>query len=399
MLFLTIAGRINDISSRGVYEDLIRKFRDEGHDVYIATPTERRNNERTSLSNNDGVSFLRIHTLNITQTNPLEKGAATLLIEKQFKKAISKYFHNVRFDLILYSTPPVTFAGVIKYIKHRDSALSYLLLKDIFPQNAIDLGMIKREGILHRHFRKKEKELYSVSDFIGCMSPANVDFILKNNPEINPEIVEVNPNSIDPLDSLINHEHITEIKEKYKIPGNVTTFIYGGNFGKPQGIDFLLGTLNSYINDEKVFFVLAGAGTDYSRLGTWVKERRPNNVLLLYKLPKHEFDLLLQSGDVGMIFLDKRFTIPNFPSRLLSYLECKIPVIAATDKNTDLVKIMQENNFGLWSESGDLEGIRNNINRLSLDNALRLEMGRRGYEYLKDNYTVEKSYSIIMKHL
>jgi len=37
-----------------------------------------------------------------------------------------------------------------------------------------------------------------------------------------------------------------------------------------------------------------------------------------------------------MIFLDYRFQIPNFPSRLLSYMAAGMPVIVATDPNTDM---------------------------------------------------------------
>ena len=99
-----------------------------------------------------------------------------------------------------------------------------------------------------------------------------------------------------------------------------------------------------------------------------------------------------------MIFLDKRFSIPNFPSRLLSYLQFKLPVIAATDKNTDLGTILKENNFGLWSESGNIENINCNIIRLSQDPVLRLEMGQNGYDYLLKNYNVSNSYQTIIRH-
>ena len=73
----------------------------------------------------------------------------------------------------------------------------YLLLKDIFPQNAVDLGMFSKGGLLYRMFRKKEERLYQLSDYIGCMSPANVDYILRHNREVDIHRVEVCPNSIE----------------------------------------------------------------------------------------------------------------------------------------------------------------------------------------------------------
>jgi glycosyltransferase involved in cell wall biosynthesis len=352
ILFLTIV-KIEEINSRGIYTDLMRKFRDEGHELYIVSPSERRNNKATRLIQNRNVSLLIIKILNFHNTNLVEKGLSTLLIEYQFLRAIKKYFARTHFDLVLYSTPPITFTKVVKYIKNRDDAKSYLLLKDIFPQNAVDLGMIRKGGIFHRYFREKERDLYSISDYVGCMSQANVDFIRKHNPQINPDIVEVNPNSIEPVDSCMGPEQKTAIREKYKIAKDKTVFIYGGNLGKPQGIEFLIKVINSQLHKEDAFFVVIGSGTEFAKIKTWFELNQPPNALLIKELPKDEYDSLLQSCDVGMIFLDRNFTIPNFPSRLLSYLEYKMPVIAATDKNTDIGKVMVENGFGMWSEAGD----------------------------------------------
>ena len=88
------------------------------------------------------------------------------MLETQYISAIKKYFSNIKFDLILYSTPPVTLVRPIKFIKKRDNAKTYLLLKDIFPQNAVDMGILGRKGIkglLYKYFRKKEKMLYALS--------------------------------------------------------------------------------------------------------------------------------------------------------------------------------------------------------------------------------------------
>ena len=121
--------------------------------------------------------------------------------------------------------------------------------------------------------------------------------------------------------------------------------------------------------------------------------------MLLSELPKQDYNMILRSGDVGMIFLDRRFTIPNFPSRLLSYLEYRLPILAATDKSTDLGKVIMENKFGFWSESGDLESINQNISKLVNDPVLRSNMGQNGYDFFVENYTVDRSYDIIMNHL
>jgi glycosyltransferase involved in cell wall biosynthesis len=398
IIFLTLSS-ITDIDARGIYTDLMRRFRDEGHQIYIVSPAERKLKISTSLIEQDGIKLLKVKTFNIQKTNIIEKGIGILAIEYQYFFAIKEYLSDIKFEIVLYSTPPITFSKVIWKLKIKYGAKSYLLLKDIFPQNAVDIGMMKKNGLLHFFFRRKEKKLYALSDYIGCMSPANVRFLLVHNPDIAAGKAEICPNSIELMSysELIDDKKLT-IKSKLGIPKNVTTFVYGGNLGKPQGIEFLLQVLdsNAYKNDR--FFVIVGSGTEFSKIQSWFDINQPKNAKLISGLPKSEYDELIKVCDVGMIFLDPRFTIPNYPSRLLSYLENKMPILAATDTNTDMGTIAEENGYGFWTLSGDLDKFNSYLDKYSSNKELVLEMGLRGYEFLKNNYTVEKTYQIIMQH-
>ena len=397
VLFLTLLP-ISDIRDRGIYTDLMRWFRINGHQLYIVSPVERRFKEASSHTTDGAIHYIRIKTLNTQKTNLLEKGISTLLIESLFLRGIKQHCKKVSFDLVLYSTPPITFSKIIAYIKKRDKAFSYLLLKDIFPQNALDLGMISEKGFIHRYFRLKEKKLYQVSDTIGCMSPANVEYILKHNPELDRKKVEVNPNSIEPVSFEIDDKRTAAIRKKFGIPSGSVLFVYGGNLGKPQGVDFLLDVLQSNLKNAEVFFLIIGSGTEFLKMKNWFDEKRPPNAILLNGLPKNEYDELLAACDVGMIFLDKRFTIPNYPSRLLSYLEFKLPVLAATDKNTDIGKVITDNRIGYWVESGDLDAFNIFVKKLQYSKYDRVIMGDIGSRFLHENYHVNLSYSIIMNH-
>lgn len=397
VLFLTIQ-KINTINDRGVYPDLMRKFQREGHKVCIVTPLERRNHQRTTLLQNGDVSILKISTLNIQKTNPIEKWLSVLLINSQFMRGIRRYFPEVKFDIVIYATPPITFTRLVRYIKQKNGAITYLLLKDIFPQNAVDIGLIKRGGLLHHYFINQEKRLYAISDHIGCMSQANVDYLTKAHLDINCEKIEVNPNSHELFNEDVTPEQKQIIRRKYGVPLHAVLFVYGGNLGKPQGIRFILDFLNLQKDREDAFFLIAGSGTEFKKIELWFKKNQPLNAKLLSELPKNDYNMILRSGDVGMIFLDNRFTIPNFPSRLLSYLEYKLPVLAATDRSTDLGKIIMENKFGLWSESGDLIAINQNVCKLLEDSRLRSVMGQKGFDFFVKNFTVDRSYEKIMNH-
>ena len=343
VLFLTIS-RLIDISERNIYNDLMREFRDEGHDVYIVSPRERRYGEQTSLTANNGVHVLGVKTLNLIKTNIIEKGLGQLLMQRQFIKDIS-------FDLVLYSTPPITFTGLIKHLKKKQpKTVTYLMLKDIFPQNAVDLGMFGKRSLFYKYFRNKEKQLYKASDFIGCMSPANVDFLLKHNGFLNRESIEICPNAIELTmeDKTVTEEDKAAIREEYNLPPGLPIFLYGGSLGRPQGVDFIVDSLKSVADRRDCFFLIVGAGVEQYKIKNWIAEHQPSNIRLLDYMDKESYDRLVKACDVGLVFLDYRFTIPNYPSRLLSYLEYRMPVICATDVNTDIGKIAEDNGYGYY---------------------------------------------------
>ncbi len=401
LLFLTLA-RITSIEPKGIYTDLMRKFRDEGHSVYIVTPHERKFGKKTELVECDGVKILGVKTLNIQKTNVIEKGIGTLLIESQFKSAIKKFLAGVKFDKVLYSTPPITFTKVVKFVKRQNpQVVSYLLLKDIFPQNAVDIGMFSKKSLFYKMFRKKEVELYKNSDYIGCMSPANVKFVLEHNDFVDPSRVEVAPNSIQVNFTEKSQEQIAKeraaIREKYSLPLDKPLFIYGGNLGKPQGIPFLIECLDALKNRVDIHFVIVGDGTEYGKIQNWMDAAKPQNVSLFKCLPKDDYEALARNCDVGLIFLDHRFTIPNYPSRLLSYLAAKMPVLAATDPNTDIGAIAQENGYGYWCESNDVAAFCKCIDKMLASN--RKAMGEAGYKFLLENYQVQNTYNAILNHL
>ena len=113
-------------------------------------------------------------------------------------------------------------------------------------------------------------------------------------------------------------------------------------------------------------------------------------------MPKDEYQLISDQCDVGMMFLDHRFTIPNFPSRILNYLASGNPVLAATDANTDIGTIARDNGFGFCCESNDVKGFAKAVD--DFINADREVMGEKGWNFLKNNWSVENGYNIIMKH-
>ena len=395
ILFLTLAD-FKDINERLIYSDLMKVFIGEGHQVSIVSPRERKYKEKTQLIKHKNYKVLKVRIGNTQKTNMIERGITTLLIENQFLSAIKKYFREEQYDLILYSTPPVTFAKVISYFKKKHNAVTYLMLKDIFPQNAVDIGLFSKNSILYKYFRHKEVKLYGLSNHIGCMSEANVNYLLKHNHKIPPNTVEVCPNSIIPIDFIPGDKIIT--RRKFNLPKEPVLFVYGGNFGKPQAIDYIISVLKDNANKRDRFFVLCGTGTELYKLEAFMTTEKPKNVLLINGLQKTEYDELISCCDIGLIFLDRRYTIPNFPSRLLPYMEYYLPIVAATDTSSDIGEVIVNGSFGWWCESKNPEDFSKIIDEICLTPETIQQKGKNARTFLENNYTAKHSFDVIMDH-
>jgi len=371
----------------------MREFVKNGHEVFWISPYEKRLGKETELTEYERCSFLKVRTGNLQKTNFIEKGISTLRVGRQYLAAIQKYWGHITFDLIVYATPPITLTPAIKKIKKKTSAKTYLLLKDIFPQNAVDLGVFSQKSPFFFYFRHREKQLYKLSDHIGCMSQANVDFLLRHNPQINPDIVHINPNSMEITERMPSVDSAA-VRDAHGIPRDTMVFMYGGNLGRPQDIPFIIQCLKASQNRKDCFFAICGAGTDAPLLEAYIEQEQPENVRFFSHFPREEYHTLLSACDMGLIFLDHRFSIPNFPSRLLSYLTLSKPVLCCTDTSSDVGPIAKENGFGDWCESDDPEAFRDAVDHLLT--ADLQAMGHNARSFLEKNYSVTRSYQTII---
>ena len=397
ILFLTL-GEIKDFNQTGLYPDLINEFADHGHNMYVVSPCEKKNKERYELiKKKDNISLISALIPDYFGVGLIRKGISSVFLSTRYTRAIKHAIPNVKFDLILYSTPPITFCGVIEKLKKRDKAVTYLLLKDIWPQGPIDIGALSTiglKGIVTSYFKNKEKRLYNISDYIGCMSTQNCRY-LEENTSLSKTKIEVCPNSIK-VRNAISVDKV-KVRKDFGLPVEKTIYVYGGNLGVAQGIDFIISCVQRNEDNPDTYILIVGSGTEYKKLYDWFEMNKPNNSKLISYLPSEQYKNLMAACDVGLIFLDHRFTIPNFPSRLLSYMEGCMPVLAATDPNTDIGKVIELGGFGYWCESNDVNGFNRLLEKFK-DSSSRQEMGKNAYRYLEKNYSVNNSYHIIMNH-
>jgi len=380
---------VHDNSS--MYTDLALEFASRGYHVSVVVANGP---HKTYLNLEGGIKVLRVKTLELFNTSFIMKGLANILLPHQVYQGIKQYMNSIHFDAVIVSTPPITYMSTIKKLKDKYSAKVYLILRDIFPQNARDLGIINNP-ILFRLFRKQEKYIYAISDYIGCMSQGNIAYLIEHNPEVIQSKLHLLPNWKNVMK--YNYPDLS-LKQQLGLE-NKFIALYGGNFGKPQQIEAILELAKELIYLKDVVFLLVGDGSEKRRIIDQVSKKGLSNVIIKEPLPRSRYQELVKICDVGLVSLSTNFTIPNIPSRTLSYWEAKIPILASIDKNTDFKTILEDSDSGLWSFTGDTDSYKKNFENLYSNKSLRIKMGENGYKYLNENCTTSRAFAIINEKL
>lgn len=376
--------------SFNMYTALVEEFAKNGHEIFVIAPGK----EPTGIKIEKGINILRVKTFPIKNIPNLLKGVSNILLPFQFEMALRKFYAGVRFDLIISPTPPVTFVDLVSRIKKKHKSKFYLILRDIFPQNAVDLGMMKKKGITHRYFRNKEKKLYKEADFIGCMSQGNIDYIIKHNTHISLNKLQILNNCQIPYENYGLSK--TNILKEYGIE-NKFVVVFGGNMGKSQQLENVLELAQACEIYPDVLFLLIGEGVLMKKIELDIQKRNNNNIKLMGTISKQKFQNLINECQLGLISLHQDFTIPNIPSKTLDYFNVGIPVLASIDQATDFNKILEEAKAGLWSYAGDHKTFKKNFDRIYSNPELRKIMGKNGRLYFEKYLTPNLAYKTIIE--
>ena len=382
---------INNLNESGIYHDLLREFQKRGNEITIISPKRKKSEIKSYYQNKGKVSYINVPQIKIKAAF-IEKFVSIILYQYLAIFYLKRYMKNLEYDLIIVTTPPIFSTALISFLHSKNKKLSsYLLLKDIFPQNGIDLNLYKRKSIFYRLMKKQEINLYRKVGKIGCMSPLNLSYIQGYGlPEISKKL-EVNYNSIDPDLILTNRIHNVNVEDE-KI-----RFVFGGNLGKPQGLSYLIDNISLCQFIEKAHFFICGSGTEYNLIKRRIENDKIKNLTVITELNKKEYESFLLDCHVGLVSLDPRFTIPNFPSRILPYMKYKLPLLYLGNNASDMGDIISRNSLGFSCDPSDSKTFIGIVQKLTDDHELRLKLGKNSNVFLRSKYTSLKSYELIIK--
>lgn len=378
-------------------KDISDEFYKQGHNIKVVTMLEKKYKKETQLKIENGYPVLRVKTGNYFDSpGKFEKGITALTMPKELEKAVKKYFKDEQFDLIYTHTPFVSNAKLINNLKKYYKCKACLHLWDIFPQNAKDINILNNK-ILLKFFEVQEQKMYDAFDYIGCMSKGNLEYMKIRDKNLKLDKYFILKNWAQIKEKLVYDKK--SIREKYGYTENDFIAIFGGNMGKPQKLENILDLAKKFLIDKTIKFLFVGKGTERNLLENKVKNEKISNVKFLDYIPREDYELVTAACDVGLVSLDERFTVPNFPSKTTDYFKLELPILASLDfcAAKDYGKFLQDEvKGGLFALAGDIDGLYNQLLKLKNNNEFKIELGKNGRQYYENELGVDKAYKTII---
>ncbi len=369
------------VSAKMMHE-LACEFKAQGHSVTVVTPHPKLT-VKIHISELDGIKVLRFKSGEIKNVNKIKRAVNESLLSFRAWKYGKRFFEENPHDLIVYYSPSIFWGKLVSHLKRLWNAPSYLILRDIFPQWAVDQGLIRRDSLIEKYFRYFEKKNYNAADIIGLMSFKNLKWF-KNTYNLNKKLeVLYNWAANKPVREKINY------KEKLGLCGKVVYF-YGGNMGHAQDMMNIVRLAKNMKNETRAHFVLVGAGDEVEMVRESIRREQLENMTLLPAVRQNEFKQMLASFDVGLFTLHKNHSTHNFPGKLLGYMVQGLPILGSINKGNDLKEIIEKAGAGLITVNGEDEIFYQNALKL-LDGENRKRMGEAARLLLKDVFSVESA--------
>lgn len=360
-----------------------------GHEVFVATSYPSHNLADIHkisfpiVADENGVKVLRIKTPRHHNVNFILKGIIQLLLPLIFWRAIKKNIGKI--DVVILHSPPLPLTITAARVKRYYKAKFILNLHDFFPQNAVDLGILKNNALI-KFFEDMERAAYKNSDSIVVPSNEHKRF-LEEKRGIAPNKINVVPHWIDlkPFKEAIRNGNF---RKKYKLEDKFI-FLFAGVLGPSQGLDLIIRLAERLKTNNEIHFLFVGDGTEKEKLVKMVENKNLSNVSFEEWVSKEEYPNLLKDVDVGIISLTSLNTTPAVPAKLIGYMAASLPVIGFLHKESEGHLIINESGCGISTDYDDEEAAFEAVLSIYTEKNKLKNYGLNGLKYAEKNFTPE----------
>ncbi|WP_244875272.1 glycosyltransferase family 4 protein [Vibrio litoralis] len=375
-----------------MFHELACEFTAQGHSVTVITPDIAQSNTLIKESL-DNVSIWRFKSGEIKDVGKVKRAINETLLSFHAWRAISKEVTQESFDAVVYYSPSIFFGPLVKKIKQRCKCSAYLVLRDLFPQWAIDAGMIRSGSMIEKYFRYFEHISYKQADMIGLMSERNVEVFKAKNVQYPLQVLR-NWASLVPHSS----KNRKSYREDLNLQGKVIYF-YGGNIGHAQDMTNLMRLAKNMQSYENAHFLFVGQGDEVELINQLSQEWQLSNFSYLSSVDQDEFKQLLSEVDVGLFSLASHHTAHNFPGKLLGYMVESLPILGSVNQGNDLMPLVNESNAGFIHVNGDDAALLASAVALCADSKRREEVGKSAYKLLSAEFSVQAAVTTILSEI
>ena len=344
------------------------------------------------VSYENGIKVLRIRTGKIKSATKFVRAFNEIRLSKSIWKKGKQFFDENHCDLIIYYSPTIFFGTLVKRLKKLFSCPSYLILGDIFPEWAVETGVL-RKGLIYRYFKYKEQQNYEAADIIRVQSPANLLYFKENGLDKKYHLeVLYNWTSLP-------KEYTPHTKYRARLGlQNKVVFFYGGNIGIAQDIDNIIRLADNLRNEPDAYFLLVGGGSEVNRLRAIIESKGLTNIAIHDPVNHQEYLSMLSEFDVGLISLNRRLKSQNFPGKMMSYMYHAKPMLASINTGNDLKEMLEDKKAGLVCINGEDDIFADYARKLVADEILRHQLGHNARVLLEETFSVSKAASQILSH-
>ncbi|STO56912.1 glycosyltransferase family 4 protein [Grimontia hollisae] len=376
-----------------MFHELALELISQGHQVVVITPQPRQS-ARLVKEDFDTVEVWRFRSGEIKDVPKVKRAVNETLLSAAAWGVIKSEVEQSTFDGVIYYSPSIFWGHLVSKIKSRCKCKAYLILRDFFPQWAIDGGMISQGSLIERYFRFFESYSYQQADVIGVMSENNLAlFNDMTKAKYNTQILRNWANCEPPR---LKVE--VSFREKLGLVGK-TIFFYGGNIGHAQDMANLMRLAKSMQPFPEAHFLFVGQGDEVDLINSLAIEWKLDNFSYLPSVDQQTFKALLKEIDVGLFSLAANHTAHNFPGKLLGYMVESIPILGSVNKGNDLADVINNHGAGSIFLNGDDDALFDAAKNLLMDKQLRRQNGARAYQLLVDHFSVQSAASQIVEHI
>lgn len=329
-------------SSAAVHmHELTLELVSQGHEVTVIIPVDF-NSKPVEIYHCNGYELVSVLTL---------KSKDVVYVRRAFAEFISPYviyrrlkysgflFRN--FDGIIWYSPSIFWGPLISRLKKRFSCPAYLVLRDMFPDWALDLGILKK-GLPYYFLKLVELYQYKVATIIGIQAPGNFKFFEAGVRKKFRSKVELLWTWVTPAEIVRS----CSINLSKSIITGRKIFVYAGNMGVAQNFDLIMNLAKLYKDNKEIGFLFVGRGSEVERLKRIAIATELNNIAFFDEIDTSEIPALYSQCWVGLVLLDLRHKSNNIPGKFLSYLDSGLPVMAIVNEGNDLIKLIDDNEIG-----------------------------------------------------